>query len=237
MKKIYLLMIAALLFVNIHAQTEQGNSMVGGNIGYSSGSSENINDNNGNPRTNTTLSRNFMFSPIYAYFIRARLALGLAIEMQRNRAEYVDKDQFGQSTITSEDRYNSRRMAFNIFLRQYLFMSTTFAFYGQFGIGGGPTREEYVRITTPPGTTTTVDTKGTILAANLSGGLAWFATQRFALHAGLTGIGWSRTRSSSEGVTYKASNVHADLSAIAFTFGLYYYFLRSAAAPAPASAP
>jgi hypothetical protein len=234
MKKIYLLLIAALLFVNTNAQTEQGNIMIGGNVGYSGNSSENEQENNGNPRSSSILYRNFIFSPVFAYFIRARLAMGLAIEMQRTRQEYLSREQFGMSTIISEDRYRTRRTAFNIFLRQYLFMSTAFAFYGQIGFGGGPTSDRTERLNNP-GTNTVIDTKGSFIGANLSGGMAWFPHQCFGLHAGFTGIGWSSTKSSSDGVTYKASNVDANLNALAFTFGLYYFLTRSTTAPAPAA--
>ncbi len=224
MKKLIILSVATLSSLMATAQTGKGSMMLGGTFNISS------NNYKGTSTTgNVTVtdyeykSSSFALMPTFGYFVADNLVVGLMAGVDNSKQVYKNP-----SPTVSERTYKYNTTAFRIFARKYFMPTTTFGLYAGLGVGMGPSKNETETVYNNGNATTVVKRDGSSTNIGLEGGIAFFPTPKFGLHAGLAGLGWnSSTYTTNNGGTESketSSGINLNLNTIGFSFGMFYFF-------------
>lgn len=130
--KIILFFIAFFFTINLKAQTQKGDQLIGGNIGFNTGTG--YGDYVINTYRDNFTSKSFSASigPSYSYFIADKLDLGASLGYtgQKTTYNYIPPspiDPFTENTVTKFHAFNA-----GIYLRKY------FLFNDKIGVRTGP---------------------------------------------------------------------------------------------------
>jgi hypothetical protein len=211
----------AMLLTGLHAysQTGKGSIMLGGSVGYNSSTNKTTNSViSSNDRS--TSYRTVSFNPSIGYFIMNNFVAGLNIELNQNRSVY----EYGRPLQSlGKQTYTQQITGLGLFATKYFMLNPTFGFYA--GINAGSGRSKYKQTTIDGGgNSTSTDSKGSSMNANMNGGVAYFPTKHIGLQAGIGNIGWAQSTTNDDNGKYTYSGFNASISAITFQFGLYYFF-------------
>jgi hypothetical protein len=128
MKKLILILIAALLSSSLMAQyTAQGNFVIGSTLGFSSANSKVTQDDGaGDIATENPTSTQFSIAPSIGYFLADNLAIGIGMDYTFNQVERSGGDNNEDSDLL-----------FGPFGRYYMPVTNDMAFFleGNFGFG------------------------------------------------------------------------------------------------------
>ncbi|MET4083024.1 hypothetical protein ABIB40_002991 [Pedobacter sp. UYP30] len=121
-----ILLSAALLCalgLGCYAQTEKGNSMVGGSFSYSSDKLQSY-----GRRTN-----NFYLAPRYGYFLKNNLAIGLELPFNLSRLNFKSYQTYNNETGYFENNSAPKELSigFSPFLRKYFITQSKIGFFAQ----------------------------------------------------------------------------------------------------------
>lgn len=106
-----------------YAQTEKGNSMVGGSFSYSSDKLQ----------ANGKRTNNFYVVPRYGYFLNHDLAVGLELPINLSRLNFKSYQSYNRETGFYEESYAPKEFSigFSPFLRKYFLDKNRFSFFVQ----------------------------------------------------------------------------------------------------------
>lgn len=175
MKKLLLSLIAvsALAFTT-QAQTEKGNFMLGGNVGF------NTSKNDGAPKTDI----NFNVVPSIGYFITNNFAVGTGVGYQFDKS-------YNTTTVNGVTTGNSTKVsAFVVspFARYYKGINEQFKFFGQLSVpmsfgntkAGDANGDNFVKVS-----------KDNNVGVALSPGFAFFPSKKFGIEFSVKGISYN----------------------------------------------
>jgi hypothetical protein len=192
MKKTTILIILFASAFTATSQTSKGSMMIGGSVGFASSKNNTTVTNDGGTVTGTDNKfSNFNISPTFSYFLADGLALGLNINFYSNKST----NSFPTANGSNIKEYirEDKGTSFGLFARKYFINDDSkFGFYGDIGFGVGPFSDKETR-TPAVGTGFVVESKGSSTNVNLGLGVAYFPTKFIGLHAGIGGLGWSKS--------------------------------------------
>lgn len=215
---------------NLGAQTEKGNFLVSSQIGINS-SSSNYDYSSDNDLTHyNTSNKNVQFNLGIGYFVIRNLAIGIGSSYSNN-TYFIKQTSDMNLSNTYEINNSTKNFSLLLFARKYIPLNNQFSFYGQIEIGGGPSKRiSTTKNSNNPESNTTG--KGDNLSAGLLGGVAWFPSKKFGLHAGIGNLGWNSSSGNTENnspnlnqrTTYKNNGFNFNLNTATFQIGLSYFF-------------
>lgn len=178
-----------------HAQTASGNRMVGGSLRFSSLSNRTGNEN---------VSKSFVISPAFGYFIKDNFAIGSGITLEGSRRT----DGMGTST--------SNAFGVGPFARYYKYSSNErFAFFGQAAF--------HFTFRSDHPASGDVD-KSRATTVKLSPGAAYFLTEHWAVELLLTGFLIRSGISDVNNSNSRYTNFYFDISSFFPSVGFHYHF-------------
>ncbi|MGK7392273.1 MAG: outer membrane beta-barrel protein [Candidatus Cyclobacteriaceae bacterium M2_1C_046] len=219
MKK-YLILVLALTFsLQIHAQLQQGAMFVGGSFHLSGSNSESINPNV-NSESESSL---FALHPFFGYSIKDNLMLGIGISYRHDKYDYT---QVHTGTFPWNTSYESVSNSFFIspFLTKFieikdkLFLTASL----QSRIGFGKSNYDYLEWDD-------YETSDFYYSINISPGLSYFISNRWALRSGLGGIYYSFQKNTriedgtAEELKDSTSRYGLNLNFNTFSIGVQYF--------------
>ncbi|RZJ80545.1 MAG: hypothetical protein EOO47_07235 [Flavobacterium sp.] len=182
--------ICAMAFT-VNAQTEKGNQLIGGSIGFVT-----LDNDQGSTRNK---QRSYSIGPNYGYFIADNFALGLNANYGYNKmfSSYETTIAFNgtlyPNIVAQESKSNSSNVG--VFARYYVNINNDFKFFGQFNAGVGFGRDRnYQR---DPSTL-----KSTTYNASVSPSVAFFPTKKLAIELGFGLISYTNTMHKSGDSSY-----------------------------------
>ncbi len=202
MKKINVVLIfLSFISVGAWAQTNQGNFVVGGSLGFQNTKTESGIDGN-----NTTKSTSFSFSPQAAYFIADGMEVGILLDFTTSGGDNNGNDltKYTNTAIGSYFKY-------------YMFTANEkFAFTLRAAARFGFTKQD------PPAGN---DVKGSSFGFAVSPGFSYFFTNKLGLDFQLDGIGISTSKPDKD-VDWKTTTFTFGVDSFNPSLGFRYFFGR-----------
>ncbi|MBB6237217.1 hypothetical protein HDC90_001837 [Pedobacter sp. AK013] len=214
MKKQLLTLVAVCtIMIGANAQTEKGDNLIGGAIGFNYNKQEPLNSNN---TFTTGNSKSFNISPRFGHFFGKNLALGLQVGYGGNKSESQSVYFLGSGSpqyINSVSKSHS----FNIipYLRYYVDIVDKFKFFNQANIGMAWGKSKYTLTSLGNYINETTNYKSTYYQASIDPGFAFFPTKKWAVELSFPLLSYSKQNVKDDGVN---SNSQAS-SNKSFTFG------------------
>jgi outer membrane protein W len=190
MKKFLAVCALALTAGYVQAQTTAGRMMIGGNVGYTTQTSEHM--------YGESKQKNFHTNLQFGYFVVDNLAVGLGVSygQTKNQYEYLND-------ADTEVKIASTTLA--PFVRYYIFTpNEKFAFYADAGVGIGVSKIRNTNVDE--------DVKSSTFTAHLSPGFSYFFNEKWSLDLQLSGIAYASNDQNTD------SDADNDKSSY-FTFG------------------
>lgn len=214
MKKQLLTLVAVCaIAMAANAQTEKGNNLIGGSIGFNYNNQKPLNTTNSS--TNGT-SRSFNISPNFGHFFAKNLAVGLQVGYSSGKSE-SQSVYFPGSNSPQFINYVNKSNSFNIFpfLRYYVDIVDKFKFFGQANVGMafGKTKNS----TTYPVNYVdqNINYKNTYYQASVNPGFAFFPSKKWAVELSFPLLSYNKQDVKDDGV-----NLNSQASSNeSFTFG------------------
>ncbi len=222
-KKIILMLLALSGAAStLKAQTEKGNQLLGGSVGFNTSSGNNVSGNSTNISNADTKSTRYNIGPNYSYFIAKNLDLGLSLSYDYQKSTQTDaaNNQYFESKYK-----NATGM---IFLRRY------FLYENKIGIRTGPYASySYGRQNTNNSTIISNNNLGTTLQKDWSYGagvgldIVYFPVKKLGLSSAIGSLsyGHGEDRSNSYGnISNSNSNTFGFNLASTINFSVFYVF-------------
>jgi len=214
MKKQLLTLVAiCAITIGANAQTEKGDNLIGGSIGFSHNKQEPLNSTN---TFSTGNSKSFNIAPRFGHFFGKNLALGLQIGYGGNKAESQSTYFLGSGSpqfINSVSKSHS----FNVvpYLRYYVDIVDKFKFFGQANVGMAFGKSTYNLMLSGNYVTETTHYKNTNYQASIDPGFAFFPTKKWAVELSFPLLAYSKQNMKDDGVNLNSQA----LSNETFIFG------------------
>ena len=192
---------------SLKAQTESGTIFVGGGFGFNNNKTETV---DGNATVGYNRSTTISVIPQVGFFIADNFAIGASVVYSSNTNEDIDGDLVKNSDLQ-----------FTPFARYYVPMTELLSLYGQGSLGIGFRNSEVV-----VNNTTTDTGDGLVTSFGLSGGLAFFPTEKINLNVGLSILTISAVNTSIPNTNLETSNTNVNFGINSFApfFSLNYFF-------------
>lgn len=190
-----------------NAQTEKGQNLIGGAIGFSSNKETHPANTNGSNNRTTS----FSISPRYGHFFAKNLAIGLSAGYINDKTTY----DYNQSiTATNQDVIKSHEFNVGPYLRYYVDIVDKFKFYGQFNasISFGKGNRTYSPFDVQR---TAIDTKLNGYNVGISPGFAFFPTKKWAIEFSFPLVAYNK-----QTTKYQVSNSELKYTSEAFSSGI-----------------
>jgi outer membrane protein len=225
MKKLFIAVLAFVTFAfSTNAQTEKGTIYLGGQVGFSSGSSKTTTTQGGTSITaEGPKTSSFSLLPSAGYFFSDNMAIGLGLGYNQNQT--VTKGTNTETTNTT-----------GIFVvaphfRYYMPTSAeNFKFFVQASVelGFGNRTNEVKSGNTTTTTKSSINQLGVFVSPNF----AYFPTKAWAIELGLRGIGYSSTTETQKADTFNnntevkqtQNSFVFDVNSLAPTLGVRVFF-------------
>ncbi|WP_406827321.1 outer membrane beta-barrel protein [Pedobacter sp. KACC 23697] len=214
MKKQLLTLVAiCAIAMGANAQTEKGDNLIGGSIGFNNSKQKPLNSTN---TFSTGNSKSFNIAPRFGHFFGKNLALGLQIGYGGNKSESQSTYFLGSGSpqfINSVDKSHS----FNVipYLRYYVDIVHKFKFFGQANVGMAFGKSTYNLTSSGNYITETTHYKTTYYQASINPGFAFFPTKKWAVELSFPLLAYSKQNMKDDGV-----NLNSQASSNeSFTFG------------------
>jgi outer membrane protein len=190
--------------------------MVGGSLGFGSGSSETT---VGTVTADGPKLSNFNISPNVGYFIMDNLAVGLRIGYATTKSTEKDVPAAGDETINKTSEFTV-----SPFARYYMEMGEKAGLFidGSVDIGSGKGTNEV----TSGGTTVTNELKMSTFGVNIRPGVYWFITDHIGLEGTFGSLGFNSYKDDDGGnpaTENKSSSFGLNLNT-GIAVGFNYYF-------------
>lgn len=207
MKKLVIVMLCLFTAASLKAQTESGNIFVGGGFGINNNKTETV---DGNATVGYNRSTTISVRPQVGFFIADNFAIGASVVYSNNVNENID-----------EDLNKNNDLQFSPFARYYIPMTEQFSIYGQGAFGIGFRNSEIV-----VNNTTTDTGDGLITSFGLSGGLAFFPTEKINVNLGLNILSFSAVNTSIPNSNVENTNTNFNFGIDTFSpfLSLNYFF-------------
>ena len=208
-KQLIIMAILCAIALTSNAQTEKGQNLIGGAIGFSSNKeTQPANTNGSNNRTTS-----FSISPRYGHFFAKNLAIGIVAGYINNKTTY-DYTQTTANTVLSQDYIKTHEFNVGPYLRYYVDIVDKFKFYGQFNasIGFGKGNNTYSPINVQ---LSTIDTKLNSYNVGITPGFAFFPAKRWAIEFSFPLVAYNK-----QTTKYQVSNSELKYTSEAFSSGI-----------------
>lgn len=200
MKKL-ILSIAVLsgLAFTTQAQTEKGNIILGGNVGFNSSKAE------GTSKSDV----GFNMVPNVGYFLNDNFAIGTGVGYQYDKSVSTGKQN--EAFVVAP------------FGRYYVDLSNQFKFYGQLSV---PMAFGTVKDVNYNGDTGAKTGTSTNIGVNLAPGFAFYPTKRIGIELSVKGLGYEHAQFKNETTGAKTKNNEFGLDANTFSprIGVQFHF-------------
>lgn len=200
MKKLLLSMVAVAAFAfTTQAQTEKGNVLLGGNVGF------NTSKIDGAAKSDV----NFSIVPSVGYFVSDNFAIGTGVGYNYNK-QVSDKNLNQAFEVSPFGRY-------------YVDLSDQFKFFGQLSVpmafGNNKYVDEQGEVGDKYATTTNI-------GVNVAPGFAFFPTKRIGIEVSMNGLGYNHFNVKNEitGNETKANSFGLDADTFAPKLGVMFHF-------------
>lgn len=214
MKKQLLTLVAVCaIAMTANAQTEKGDNLLGGSIGFSYDKREPLHVGNS---TSSSNSKSFSIMPRFGHFLGRNFALGLQLGYSGYRfnseSRYIPSNgstEFSNSTTKSN--------SFNVipYVRYYVDIVDKFKFFGQGNLGIALGKSEYISTYSVNNTIQTQKYKDTNYMASINPGFAFFPAKKWAIEFSFPLISYNKFSLKDDGF-----NVNSEASSNeSFTFG------------------
>lgn len=200
MKKLLLSMVAVAAFAfTTQAQTEKGNVMLGGNVGFSTSKTD------GAAKSDV----NFSIVPSVGYFVSDNFAIGTGVG-------YTSSKQVSNKTLNE---------AFEVapFGRYYVNLSDQFKFFGQLSV---PMAFGNNKLVDNDGETGDKYASTTNIGVTVAPGFAFFPTKRIGIEVSMNGLGYNNLKVKNEvtGNEVESNSFGLDLDTFAPKLGVMFHF-------------
>jgi hypothetical protein len=187
-------------FSGVHAQIKKGALLLGGQLGFSTQTTE-----NGLPNTGNNASNYFTISPAFGKAIKENLLIGADITFSH-----------GKNQLSAVQEQLSNTYGAGLFIRTYRELGKGFYLFGQARMGGAYGTQKYRDITSPNSDIV----KSFYLRFALYPGVSYTLSRRLQIEAGFNNlalISYAHTKSTTSGVTnYSTNSVSASSSLSSF---------------------
>lgn len=214
MKKQLLTLVAVwAIAMTANAQTEKGNNLIGGSIGFNYRNQKPLNTTNSS--INET-SRSFNISPNFGHFFAKNLAVGLQVGYSSGKTESQSIYFPGSGNLQFINSV-SKSNTINIFpyLRYYVDIVDKFKFFGQANVGMafGKTKNSTTYLANYADQN--ISYKNTYYQASVNPGFAFFPSKKWAVELSFPLLSYSKQNMKDDGVNLNSQA----LSSESFTFG------------------
>jgi hypothetical protein len=220
-KKIILMMLALSSTLVLKAQTEKGNQLLGGYVGFSTSSGNDVSGNSASITTTDTKFTRYNVGPNYSYFIAKNLDLGLALSYDHQKSTSTDaiNNQYFESKYQSATGM--------VYLRKYIL------YENKIGIRTGPYASYSYGWQNTNNSTLISNGSGTTLQKDWSYGagvgldIVYFPVKKLGLSSAIGGLsyGHGKDRSNSYGnISNTDSNTFGFSLASTVNFSIFYVF-------------
>ena len=221
MKKLTLLLLAALSGLTASAQTEKGKQWIGGSVSASHNKVEEAVNNTGFGSMEGTRRQNsFQVGPSYTYFVAEKLSLSATVAYTHGHSDqsYINNSnpQLNNATVeTTSNGYNA-----------YLHLDKYFLYDNKIGIRTGPYAQYYISNSKSGGNPdySTVNYDAKAFGAGLSLDFVYFPAKRIALIASLGNLSYSKSKYESESTTNEQTDFGLNFLNNAPSFTFAYVF-------------
>lgn len=200
MKKVLLSLVAvAALTFGAKAQTEKGNILLGGNLGFTSTKVE------GAPKSDVS----FSVIPSVGFFASNNFAVGTGVGYTYDKS--VSGGEQNQAFVVAP------------FGRYYVNLTDQFKFFGQLSVplAFGETKDVDANGETGDKLGST-----TLIGVNVAPGFAFFPNKKIGIEVSVNGLGYAHAQYKAEGTGFKTSSNSFGLEADTFApkLGVQFYF-------------
>ncbi|MDB5110206.1 MAG: hypothetical protein JWR67_1320 [Mucilaginibacter sp.] len=215
-KTLILILIAIGGTFSVKAQTQKGNQLLGGFLGFSTGSGTNNYTNGQNGTNSTDKTSSFSIGPSYSYFIANNLDLGASIGYtdQKTNYSYLRPPASNAPLV-----YDSRSFASSIYLRKY------FLYNGKIGIRTGPYAQYFFTKSDQnyidPASNYNYQIRS--INAGLGLDLVYFPTKKLGLSSSIGSLAYNHSTSNQTYVQTKSDSFALNLSS-AVNLSIFYSF-------------
>lgn len=227
MKK-QLLTLAAVCVIAMaaNAQTEKGNNLIGGSIGFNYNNRKPLNSGN----TITDNSRSFNISPRYGHFFGKNLAVGLQVGYSRSETHSTSTYVLGNNSLAFSNTETKNNFFTAIpYVRYYLEVADKFKFFGEgdFGMAFGKTKSS--SIYSANNINQNISYKTTQYLASVNPGFAFFPSKKWAIEFSFPLISYSKYKLEDNGVNLNSEASNNESFTLAFssfspTIGFNFHF-------------
>ncbi|UKT66072.1 outer membrane beta-barrel protein [Pedobacter mucosus] len=211
MKK-QLLTLAAVCAVALasNAQTEKGQNLIGGSLGYSSSEQKAINN-----EPNSTDQSIYSISPSIGHFFSRNLAIGLSVGYFKGKSTYETILASGGSVTYAKNVTKSHGFNAGPFLRYYVDIAEKFKLFGQLNtsIQIGKDKSEYQYSNNAASDISA--TKTTLYIASINPGFAFLPAKKWAIEFSFPLLSYVNQKNNDERTNFSSSSRYE-----AFNFGL-----------------
>jgi hypothetical protein len=213
MKKQLLTLVAVCaIAMAANAQTEKGDNLVGGSIGFSYDKREPLNSGTTFATSN---SKSFNIAPRFAHFFGKNLAVGLQVGYAKNKTNSTSTYFQGNGSLQfSNSTTNSNSFNAIPYIRYYVDVADKFKFFGEgdFGVAFGKTKYNYAYSGDNISQTTSYNT--TQYLASVNPGFAFFPSKKWAIEFSFPLISYNKYKQKDDSI-----NVNSEASSNeSFTF-------------------
>ncbi len=206
MKKVFLVTVALLMYINSQAQTSQGSILVGAGIGFNSSNNKN---KDGDFTSKSSTSNLFVGG---GYFLDDKLALGIDLNFGSS------SNSSNQDANPDLEKTTSTTFGISPFARYYYMLDDKFGFFGQLAIPISSSQNKFEG-----------DKQGSSIGAGLElkPGMVFFPNSKFGIESSIGLLGLVNTTNKDKDGNKTSSNSTFNLGASSatqlFNLGFRYY--------------
>ncbi|WP_162799933.1 outer membrane beta-barrel protein [Pedobacter jeongneungensis] len=211
-KQLLTLVTVCAIAMGANAQTEKGDNLIGGSVGFNYNNQKPLNSGN---TLVTGNSRSFNIAPRFGHFFGKNLAVGLQVGYAKNKTNSTSTLIQGNGSLQfSNSTTNSNSFNAIPYVRYYVDVADKFKFFGEgaVGVAFGKTKYNYAYSSYNINQTTSYKT--TQYLASVNPGFAFFPTKKWAIEFSFPLISYNKFKQKDDG-----TNVNSEASSSeSFTF-------------------
>ena len=216
-KQLLLTAMAVGLTLSAFSQTEKGDNLIGGSIGFDHSTRKPL--NSGNSMTSGN-SKSFNVAPRFGHFFAKNLAVGLQVGYSENRSDSQSIYYQGSGPIqtsNSTTKYNSLNVI--PYVRYYVDIADKFKFFGQGNFGMAFGKSKYTSTYSGNNSTQTQNYKDTQYLASINPGFSFFPSKKWAIEFSFPLISYNKYSLKDDG--YNVNSEASSNESVTFGFSSF----------------